>query len=170
MEMKKCSKCGEVKGVEEFCRDECRKDGLRPWCKTCISEYYLNNKERIKEQRKEYYCKNKEQFKERSKEYRLENKEPIKQRNKKYHIKNKERRKEQHREYYRENKERLKEYYKEHRIKNKEQRKEYYLNNLYILNRIHYNVNTCSEELKPIIEALILIKNKKSYIRKEIQK
>ena len=35
--LKKCSKCGEVKGVEEFGKDKNRSDGLYHMCKSCKS-------------------------------------------------------------------------------------------------------------------------------------
>ena len=39
--LKKCSKCGEVKGVEEYSKDVHRKDGLHNTCRKCRSEYRL---------------------------------------------------------------------------------------------------------------------------------
>jgi hypothetical protein len=92
-------------------------------------EYYLNNKEKLLEQRKEYYLNNKEYQKEYQKEYRLNNKEKILEQTKKYYLNNKEKKK----EYQLNNKEKIKERKKEHYLNNKEkilaQQKEYQLNN-----------------------------------------
>lgn len=38
-ESKRCTKCGKIKLVSEFSRNENVKDGLRTWCKLCSSEY-----------------------------------------------------------------------------------------------------------------------------------
>ena len=35
---KKCSKCGEVKSLEDFCKKRAAKDGHAPWCVDCIKE------------------------------------------------------------------------------------------------------------------------------------
>jgi len=36
---KKCTKCGEVKGLECFSKDKQKRDGFRVKCKSCIKEY-----------------------------------------------------------------------------------------------------------------------------------
>jgi hypothetical protein len=184
METKKCSKCGEVKGVEEFAKSKLVKSVLQSVCRKCNDkEYRLKNKEHIKEYEKEYYLKNKERIKERTNKYYHKNAEHYREyamgcrirnqkRKKEYYLKNKEKRK----QYYHKNAEHYREYDKEYYLKNKEKRKQYYRENAehikktkIRINETAYDINTCPEELKPIIEALILIKNKKSYIRKEIQ-
>jgi hypothetical protein len=79
--MKKCTKCGVEKELDqfsnkkenksglgsickkcinkEFSKDKNKKDGLTIWCKQCNSEYkkhlYIENKEKIKFKQKEYY-------------------------------------------------------------------------------------------------------------------
>ncbi len=49
--MKRCSKCGEVKGVGEFHKDRNKASGRRSRCKQCAIEYtkkyYLNNKRKL---------------------------------------------------------------------------------------------------------------------------
>lgn len=35
--MKKCSRCGEEKPIEDFPRDKSRKDGLFVYCRKCVS-------------------------------------------------------------------------------------------------------------------------------------
>jgi hypothetical protein len=39
-EKKKCSKCGEVKGSDDFYRNNSSSDGLTQYCKACTSKYY----------------------------------------------------------------------------------------------------------------------------------
>lgn len=39
MKTKKCSQCGEVKPITEFCKAKNQHDGLQGWCKKCINEY-----------------------------------------------------------------------------------------------------------------------------------
>tara|TARA_R110002012_G_scaffold156209_1_gene317067 strand:+ start:1788 stop:2405 length:618 start_codon:yes stop_codon:yes gene_type:complete len=39
METKRCSKCGETKGVGEFHKDRGKKDGLFSYCKPCVKKY-----------------------------------------------------------------------------------------------------------------------------------
>jgi len=46
---KECSRCGVVKPSIEFCSHIRNKDGLNYWCKQCVSEYYKNNIDTIKE-------------------------------------------------------------------------------------------------------------------------
>jgi hypothetical protein len=99
---KVCSQCNIEKEFTEFHKQRTRRAGYQSYCKKCINQYYIKNKEQIKEQKKQYYIKNKEQKKEQ---------------NKQYYIKNKEQRKEYNKQYVIKNREQLKQY----RIKNKEQ-------------------------------------------------
>jgi hypothetical protein len=99
---KVCSKCGELKGIDEFNVNKRTLDGCQCKCKKCQKQYYEENKEHSKQ----YYEENKEH----SKQYYEENKERIKEYSK---------------QYYEENKERIKEYSKQYKEGNKEQTKEY---------------------------------------------
>ena len=60
--MKKCSKCGVVKGLEAFYRDKYRVDGYSGQCKTCRTayqrEYRKNNLEKSAAYQREYYKNN----------------------------------------------------------------------------------------------------------------
>ena len=57
--MKTCSKCKLNKDVSEFSKDKTKKDGFRYQCRVCQktrkNQYYLDNKNKIKEYRKEHY-------------------------------------------------------------------------------------------------------------------
>jgi len=148
---KKCTKCGEVKSLDEFYNTKLGKNGKNARCKYCVKLYAKINKEHIKkrqqeyrkinlEKRKEYYKKNKEHIKKRQQEYQQKNKEKISQHAKEYYKKNKEKillqKKEYNKknketkhkyqkEYYKNNKERFIEKAEEYRKKNKEYNKEY---------------------------------------------
>ena len=131
MESKKCTKCGEVKQIECFSKDKGKKDGYQTLCKSCIKQYYEENKERINERKKQYREENKERIlkrqkqyyeknKERRKQYNQENKERKAEYNKQYSQENKERRAELNKQWRKENKERILERNKQWRKENKE--------------------------------------------------
>jgi len=48
LKTKRCSKCGEVKSINEFSEGKNYKDKLRTWCKDCADKYH---KEWIKNNR-----------------------------------------------------------------------------------------------------------------------
>lgn len=77
--MKKCTKCGEEKSLEEFNKDKTRKDGLDRQCKACRKQYREVNRKKIAERDKRYRESNREKILEREKQYRQENREKIKQ-------------------------------------------------------------------------------------------
>ena len=74
---KKCTKCGEVKSLDEFYNAKKGKHGKQFRCKDCDKEYYKSNKEKIKEYNKKYKQDNKEKIKEYNKEYYKNNKEKL---------------------------------------------------------------------------------------------
>ena len=53
-------------------------------------EWTLDNKEKIKQNKKEYYIHNKEKLEQKSKQYHIDNKEKLNQNKKEYYIHNKE--------------------------------------------------------------------------------
>lgn len=88
MKLKRCSKCGEEKPLDEFYRVKTNKDGRAGACKLCrneigrqyyeenkdwlkirMAEYRQEHKEEILKQKKEHYCNNKEAIFERAREY-----------------------------------------------------------------------------------------------------
>ena len=101
---KKCTKCGEVKGLECFSKH--KRDGLQSWCKVCKREYQRENKEYLKD----YYRRNKERLKEYKRKHRQENKDSIEERERKYRQENKEILKDRKKKHYQENKEHYQEY------------------------------------------------------------
>ena len=79
MKTKKCSKCKEVKAVDEFQKNKSSKDGLRSQCKVCTSErsrkYYEENREAEREKNRKYHEENREAERERHRKYEKENRE-----------------------------------------------------------------------------------------------
>jgi hypothetical protein len=61
-ENKKCSKCGQIKPLNEFNKNKTKKNGVSSLCKLCHSEYrkkhYLGNKDKVLKQVAEYNLKN----------------------------------------------------------------------------------------------------------------
>lgn len=106
-----CSKCKEVKPLEEFNSDKSHKDGKSSRCRPCSraannarrstseekakqavrdKKYRENNKEKIKAYRASKYERSKEQSSQYNKEYREKNKEKIAAKNREYREKNRE--------------------------------------------------------------------------------
>ena len=65
---KECTKCHEIKSVNEFSRDKSKIDGLQSRCKQCEKkcnkQWHENNKEYMKEYHKQWHENNKEHRKE----------------------------------------------------------------------------------------------------------
>lgn len=57
---KRCSKCSIEKELSEFTKQSKNKDGLNYWCKSCMSSYYRENAERIKQKSQEWHSNNRE--------------------------------------------------------------------------------------------------------------
>ena len=110
---KKCTKCKEVKSLDEFTNFKKGKHGKAYQCKSCFKEYYKKNQ-------KEYYKKNKEKFSQHAKEYYKKNKEKILLQKKEYNKKNKEKNNKYNKEYYKNNKEKEKKRRVLYRKKNKD--------------------------------------------------
>ena len=81
---KRCAKCGEVKGVEEFSKNRNYKDGLWCYCKKCArkinKQWSSDNPEAKKAKDKRYCLKHKDKLSKKHKIYYQNNKEYIKQR------------------------------------------------------------------------------------------
>lgn len=145
MEEKKCSKCGEVKVIEDF---DFRKDTqkYRNQCKKCrrdiSKQWSLKNKEHVKEYHKgrrkenakwqrEYRKNNPDKIKDINQKYYKENKEAVKQSAKEYYNNNKEKRKEKRREYYNNNKKKC------HEVDRRGKNKRYKNDEIYRLNEVY---------------------------------
>ena len=97
MEMKKCSKCGELKSLSDFEKDKSKKSGYRSQCKLCrknnperqkyLKEYRESHKDYFREKHAEYRERNREKLREQSKQNRLNNPEKTRE----YYLKNRDR-------------------------------------------------------------------------------
>ena len=70
---KKCSKCGEVKSLDEFCNNKRNKSGKASQCKSCRKDYNKENRDRMVEYNKGYALKRKKAVS----EQRLKNRKKI---------------------------------------------------------------------------------------------
>jgi hypothetical protein len=80
---KRCSKCREIKDVNEFYKYIKRKAGRNILCNKCLYEY---NSDRKKEIDKRYRLKNIDKVKEKEKRYRLENIDKVKEKSRRYYV------------------------------------------------------------------------------------
>ena len=62
--MKYCSKCDTTKPIEQFSRSKRSADGHSYTCKSCIKEYQVANKEKLKEYQRNYQPQYKTEHKE----------------------------------------------------------------------------------------------------------
>ena len=49
-----CYKCRVKKSPESYTLDHTRKSGLRVYCKLCVRQYYLDNKEKLDNYRRDW--------------------------------------------------------------------------------------------------------------------
>jgi len=98
--MKKCSKCGQVKDLNEFCRDRSRKDGKSHYCKACHSArdkaYRAANREKDIARHRAWRAANPEKSREISKAWRDANPERRAAYEKAYRAANREKRQAQY--------------------------------------------------------------------------
>jgi 5-methylcytosine-specific restriction endonuclease McrA len=76
---KQCTRCNEVKNIDQFHKSKTGKYGLSSYCKECSNkyqkEYYNNNKNRLLKYQKEYYNNNKNRIAKYIKEYTNNNRD-----------------------------------------------------------------------------------------------
>jgi len=114
--MKRCTKCGELKGFGEYHKDGKVSGGLKARCKACVAKYHRKYQEANKERRAEHQRKYREANKEKRAEYLEANKERLAE----YREVNKERLAEYSRKYRETNKEKCAEYRRKWRKENGE--------------------------------------------------
>lgn len=154
--MKKCTKCGESRTIEEFHKSSKSIDGYKSICKNCVllkekerrsTDLYKENyrlyknslsDDKKKEYRERYYNKNKESILLRNKEYREENKELVREIGLRYREENKETLNEKKKEYR--NRESSKELMREWRNNNPDKIIEY--------RKKYSNGESCKEDKK----------------------
>ena len=109
MELKRCTKCGELKPKtnEYFAFNNKSKGILKPRCKECNKGYakerYENNKDKAREYGKEYRKNNKDKIKEYQEDWRKNNKDKLSEYSKNYYEANKDKVLEYSMEYYKKN-------------------------------------------------------------------
>lgn len=126
--MKKCTKCGEVKSLDDFSMCKRAKDGKRSHCKQCRlntqKKYREENPEKVAASNKKWQQKNKEKIavynKKYNKKYREENPEKVAAHSKKWQQENPERAATSSRKWNQKNKEKMAEQRKQYEQKNKE--------------------------------------------------
>jgi len=135
---KKCTKCGEIKSLDDFHRDGTKKGGYYSSCKVCQKkyrkEYYDRHRDEAILYAKEWGKKNPDKRKEYQKNYRCGSREMLNERGEKYRQENREIIRKKGREYYHRTKERFREkfkekwrlYYCEHKDALAERAKEYH--------------------------------------------
>jgi hypothetical protein len=69
METKKCSKCGEVKPINEFYKHKMQKDGLNSQCKCCVNKTNEEYRKKHPKERRKYQKKYLNKYKKEHKEY-----------------------------------------------------------------------------------------------------
>jgi len=115
---KRCSKCGEIKGVGEYHKDGSKKCGVTSYCKICaianIKIYRDNNKEKVSYKAMAYRKKNKEKISDSAKEYHKQNKEKLSEYSHNWYKDNKEKVLKRTNHYYNNNKELIRTYKKEY--------------------------------------------------------
>jgi 5-methylcytosine-specific restriction endonuclease McrA len=118
--MKRCSKCGIEKPLEEFSNYHRHKDGKQSWCKQCYKDRRMLDKEKLKISRRNYVTANKEAISERGKQYRSTHKEKIGLKKKEHYFANREKILQKNKVYRDTHKEEQAKYSKDYRDKNKE--------------------------------------------------
>ena len=79
--LRTCTKCGEVKTLDEYYRDKSKPSGYRTRCKSCSAsawkKWYVENKTEYTQRRKDWYAKNKQRRKDWSKDWREKNPDKV---------------------------------------------------------------------------------------------
>lgn len=108
METKICNTCCVEKPPTEFGPHKTAVDGYNPKCKSCVSEYNREyrqrNRERIIENDLRYAAANREQARERAARWRKDNPNRVKRNEKQYYQQNKERELEKSKQRHKQNK------------------------------------------------------------------
>lgn len=92
-ETKKCTKCGEIKSINEFYKDKAKKDGYRADCKLCNSQnckiYYKNNSTTIKQRAAQWSKNNPQRANEKMKQWKDKHRDKVRAEGRGYYHNNK---------------------------------------------------------------------------------
>jgi len=119
--MKRCTKCGEEKALEEFHSRPGNTDGRRGSCKACAAKYRAANRKRIAEQGRAYRAANRERVTALKAAPYVANRERIAEQGRAYRAANRERIAERGKAHYAANRERIAELGRAYRAANREQ-------------------------------------------------
>ena len=93
--MKTCTKCGEVKSLDDFCKSKRSSDGRFSQCRDCnrarAKKWREDNPEKRKRYNKKHYAENREEHIAKVQKWRSENEEHLKEYRKQYYDENRER-------------------------------------------------------------------------------
>jgi len=139
MKIKVCSKCSEVKSIDEFHKCKAHKDGHKSECKECTKirtkNYYNKNSELCKDRNRKWIRNNKDKWDSINKNYRINNKEKCSLATKKWqeenpvkvkeinilnHTKNKDKEAEQHKIWAENNPDKIRKYSNDRYYRNKD--------------------------------------------------
>ena len=77
--LKKCCRCGIISLKSNFHKNKKSKDGLFSQCKFCTKKYYVDNQNRLVSNQRLYDLKNRDKIHTRMKDYYLQNRDRIKE-------------------------------------------------------------------------------------------
>jgi 5-methylcytosine-specific restriction endonuclease McrA len=127
---KTCSKCGEMKPLDDFSPNRRTPSGRQPSCKACVGLYRAANREKVQAQQAKYKSANREKINARARErsdpeasrsYYLANRDRIREQQKQYRLVNGEAKRAGDAEYRAENRERLRLYHLAYAEANREE-------------------------------------------------
>lgn len=87
--MKHCSKCKQIKPLDQYRADKKAKDGYQSACKQCQKQHYIDNKQAYQNRSKQWRLDNPSKYKAANKAYYDANAEIIRQRSREWHHQNK---------------------------------------------------------------------------------
>ena len=103
MEVKHCTKCGELKSLDLFSKNKNKKYGVQPMCKECFRNYYIKNKEKYSIKSREWAANNPDKVKEKIDRYKRNHPDRVKETQKRYRANNRLNSLERYKKYNREN-------------------------------------------------------------------
>jgi len=119
---KTCTKCKEVKPINEFHKHKRGNDGFYCHCKSCCSElaktYRINNESLLRERKKKYHKENRDKVLAMKRVYSDSHKPEKKSYDKEYYQENRDKKRQQLKEYADSHKDEKREYDRKYRLKN----------------------------------------------------
>lgn len=76
-QVKVCTKCEQYLPINNFCKDKGNKCGYNYYCKKCVKDYQVTNRDKLLVGKKEYYQKNKLKIREKTSKYYIDHKKHL---------------------------------------------------------------------------------------------